>query len=295
MQVTSAREVGRVAAERVLAKASGILTGGLIGDAASGIKKQIGRTGSVKDDVAKMQEEQGRSGVMSWLSRHLNPYGAHHRLTLDKKLTKPEGKMTTSKVARELGCIVAEKQLEKKAALAVFDAFVDTAAKLGKAAGLKAFEVEELVKKAEYGMGDYGQQQQQQTQPIPGMSMKQLSAAPSFFSGENLNPWNWGENPAERAGRRIKSYYGSLGQDVPKPGQPGAPGAAGGGGEGAAGGKGPLYNAQTRKLFTRAGYDPKQERGTMDALQALRFGAGNRVQRGKELNALARSGTGFGV
>jgi len=188
----------------------------------------------------------------------------------------PIGRGGRRKVARELGRVVAEAQLTKRANDAVANLFVKVATHLGKKAGLGRADINDMIDRLNidgmiekvaqyqyydqfnpYGMpgmqyGGEDRQDQQNQSLVPGVTMAQLMKTPGWLSGETWKPWNWGEGDIGRAARRTKEYYAGLGRKVPDYDKDRGRGSGTGGG---AGSRNPLITKKYQRMGARTGTD----------------------------------------
>ena len=78
----------------------GGLTGALAPAAGNTMKKHMDQRSNLKALGKQMQEEQGRSGVMSWLNRHLDPMRTYGQLMLSKQSPQPEAAAGAAKAPK---------------------------------------------------------------------------------------------------------------------------------------------------------------------------------------------------
>lgn len=218
---------------------------------------------------------------------------------LTKAASNKGGAIVKASGVKALGQKLAATILLKEAADRDFMAIVGIIEKLSKKAGLSEADTNGLIKKATHeksalilgglglGLGAYGAHQlgkqmgwwgQPKTQNPYVQRIQQLSEARDAAQKAGM-PWLGPQQPGMGGGM----------------GGGGMGGAMGGAGMDYSGGVGPHTSPAMAQLFSRAGYDPKRQRGMMDHIQALQFGGLARQSRGKELGALARMGTGMGL
>jgi hypothetical protein len=221
---------------------------------------------------------------------------------LGHRLARRPEKAPEKSAAHELGRLIGTAKFTKVAGDREFAVRVAAFKLLAKKAGYKDNDINALVKSASMKKKAQGW-----LPYLLGAGGLGAGAAGIYGLGKNMGWWGQKKpvNPyvqriqqlAEARDAAQKAGMSWLGPQPPGVGGAGGAGGAGGGyGMNYGMGKvGPKWNAQTRQLFSRAGIDPEQERGTLDAIQAMQYGGIRRQQRGRELAGLARLGTGMGV